>query len=70
MKNMCYTKFYGEKLLARAEYNTISNKLLIFGGANNENFINFDFTICGLEFFAKKYARKNDILDTKNYRCV
>jgi len=65
MENMCWihTKFWGEKPLARSEHKAvvISNKLFIFGGVNNKNFINFDFTIFNLDFFAQKYALKNDI---------
>ena len=65
MENMCWihTKFWGEKPLHRSEHNAVvlSNKLFIFGGINNAKFINFDFTIFNLDFFAQKYALKNDI---------
>ena len=65
MENMCWihTKFWGDKPLERSEHNAvvISNKLFIFGGINNQKFINFDFTIFNLDFFAQKYALKNDI---------
>ena len=56
-------KFWGEKPKERAEHNAviISNKLFVFGGTNNDNYINFDFTIFNLDFFAQKYALKNDI---------
>ena len=65
MENMCWihTKFWGEKPLHRSEHCAVvlSNKLFIFGGINNNKFINFDFTIFNLDFFAQKYALKNDI---------
>ena len=64
MENMCWiqTKFWGEKPLHRSEHSAvvISNKLFIFGGINNNKYINFDFTIFNLDFFAQKYAIKND----------
>ena len=64
MENMCWirTKFWGEKPQKRSEHNAvvISNKLFVFGGVNNVNFINFDFTIFNLDFFAQKYAIKDD----------
>ena len=65
MENMCWihTKFWGDKPLKRSEHNAvvISNKLFVFGGVNNFNFINFDFTIFNLDFFAQKYAQKKEI---------
>ena len=65
MENMCWiqTKFWGDSPLKRSEHNAvvISNKLIVFGGVNNFNFINFDFTIFNLDFFAQKYAQKIDI---------
>ena len=64
MENMSWihTKFWGEKPLKRSEHNAvvISNKLFVFGGVNNYNFFNFDFTIFNLDFFAQKYAQKVD----------
>ena len=64
MENMCWiqTKFWGEKPLHRSEHSAvvISNKLFIFGGITNNKYINFDFTIFNLDFFAQKYAIKND----------
>ena len=65
MENMCWIKtiFWGEKPVGRSEHNAvvISNKLFVFGGVNNFNFINFDFTIFNLDFFAQKYAQKIEI---------
>ena len=65
MENMCWIKtiFWGEKPQERSEHNAIviSNKLFVFGGVNNYNFINFDFTIFNLDFFGQKYAQKIDL---------
>ena len=65
MENMSWvhTKFWGENPRARSEHNAvvISNKIFVFGGADNENFINFNFTIFNLDFFAQKYVIQNEI---------
>lgn len=65
MENMSWihTKFWGDIPKERSGHNAviISNKLFVFGGRNNINFINFDFTIFNLDFFAQKYALKNNI---------